>query len=119
MRIVRIRSVLFTHLFIYSFIHLFIYSFTHLLIYSFTHLLIYSFTHLLKLPLYLKIALRYLFGKKSTNAINIITGISVFGIAIGTAALILILSVFNGFEELMKKYLDAFKPGHKNKHCRG
>lgn len=60
------------------------------------------------MPLYLKIALRYLFGKKSTNAINIITGISVFGIAVGTAAIILIMSVFNGFEELMKKYLDAF-----------
>jgi len=54
-----------------------------------------------------------LFGKKSTNAINIITGISVFGIAIGTTALILILSVFNGFEELMKKYLDAFNPDIK------
>lgn len=60
------------------------------------------------IPLFLKIAIRYLFGKKSTNAINIITGISVFGIAIGTAALILIMSVFNGFEDLMKKYLDAF-----------
>ena len=49
-----------------------------------------------------------MFSKKSTNAINIITGISVFGIAVGTAALILIMSVFNGFESLMKKYLDAF-----------
>jgi lipoprotein-releasing system permease protein len=60
------------------------------------------------MPLYFKIAIRYLFGKKSTNAINIISGISIFGIAIGSAALILILSVFNGFEGLMKKYLDAF-----------
>lgn len=62
------------------------------------------------MPLYIKIALRYLLGKKSTNAINLITGISIVGIAIGTAALILILSVFNGFEVLMKKYLDAFNP---------
>lgn len=58
----------------------------------------------------LSIARRYLFGKKTTNAINIITGISVAGIAIGTAALILILSVFNGFEGLMKGYLDKFNP---------
>ena len=47
------------------------------------------------------IARRYLFGKKTTNAINIITGISIGGICIGTAALIVVLSVFNGFEELL------------------
>ena len=58
----------------------------------------------------LQIARRYLFGKKKTNAINYITGISVIGIAIGTSALILILSVFNGFESLTKKYLDSFNP---------
>ena len=58
----------------------------------------------------LQIARRYLFGKKKTNAINYITGISVVGIAIGTSALILILSVFNGFESLTKKYLDSFNP---------
>ena len=61
----------------------------------------------------LKVAFRYLYGKKSTNAINIITAISVLGIAIGTAALILILSVFNGFEGLMKSYLDSFNPDFK------
>lgn len=60
-----------------------------------------------------QIALRYLFGKKSTNAINLITGISVLGISIGTAALILILSVFNGFEQLTKKHLDAYNPDYK------
>jgi len=59
------------------------------------------------------IAKRYLFGKKTTNAINIITGISVIGIAIGTAALILILSVFNGFESLIKDYVDDFNPDLK------
>jgi len=59
------------------------------------------------------IARRYLFGKKTTNAINIITGISVLGIAIGTAALILILSVFNGFESLIKDFVDDFNPDLK------
>lgn len=59
------------------------------------------------------IARRYLFGKKSTNAINLITGISMLGIAIGTAALILILSVFNGFETLTKSFLDAYNPDIK------
>ncbi len=65
------------------------------------------------MPLYFKIAIRYLFAKKSTGAINIITGISVIGIAIGTASLILILSVFNGFETLMKQSLDTFNPDLK------
>lgn len=56
------------------------------------------------------IAKRYLIGKKSTNAINVITGISIFGISIGTAALILILSVFNGFEGLLSGLFNAFNP---------
>ena len=47
----------------------------------------------------LRIAKRYLLSKKSTNAINIIAGVSVMGMIVGTAALILVLSVFNGFEE--------------------
>jgi lipoprotein-releasing system permease protein len=59
------------------------------------------------------IAKRYLFGKKSTNSINVITGISVFGISIGTAALILILSVFNGFESLLSGLFNAFNPDLK------
>lgn len=63
--------------------------------------------------IFTEIARRYLFGKKTTNAINIITGISVLGIAIGTAALILILSVFNGFESLIKEYVDDFNPDLK------
>jgi lipoprotein-releasing system permease protein len=61
----------------------------------------------------LKIARRYLFAKKSTNAINLITGISVLGIAIGTAALILVLSVFNGFEDLIKGLFSNFNPDVK------
>jgi len=59
------------------------------------------------------IARRYLFGRKSTNAINIITGISIFGISVGTAALILILSVFNGFEGLLSGLFNAFNPDIK------
>ena len=65
-------------------------------------------TETLNLPL--KIARRYLFARRSTNAINIITGIAVFGVAIGTAALILILSVFNGFEDLFLGLYNSFNP---------
>ncbi len=64
-------------------------------------------------PLPLKIAIRYLVAKKSTNAINIITGISVMGISIGAAALILVLSVFNGFEELILGLFSKFNPDVK------
>ena len=59
------------------------------------------------------IAKRYLLGKKSTNAINYITWISVLGIAIGTAALILILSVFNGFQTFISGMYSAFNPDMK------
>ena len=62
----------------------------------------------MKLPLLF--AQRYLFAKRSTNAINIITGISIGGIAIGTAALILVLSVFNGFEDLLGGLFGYFNP---------
>ena len=61
----------------------------------------------------LKIARRYLFAKKSTNAINIITGISVLGIGIGAAALLLVLSVFNGFEDLIVGLFSKFNPDVK------
>ena len=57
-----------------------------------------------------RIARRYLFTKKSTNAINVITGISMFGIAVGTAALVLVLSVFNGFEDLLAGMFNKFNP---------
>lgn len=62
-------------------------------------------------PLY--IARRYLFSKKSTNAINLITGISVLGITVGTAALILELAVFNGFETLLSGLFNQFNPAVK------
>lgn len=58
----------------------------------------------------LKFARRYLFAKRSTNAINIITGIAVFGVAVGAAALILVLSVFNGFEDLINGMFSAVNP---------
>jgi lipoprotein-releasing system permease protein len=47
-------------------------------------------------------AWRYFIGKKTTNAINLIAWISILAIAVGAAALILVLSVFNGFEDLVK-----------------
>lgn len=61
----------------------------------------------------LKIARRYLFAKKSTNIINLITGIAVLGLAMGTAALILVLSVFNGFEDLITSLYSNFNPDVK------
>ena len=60
-----------------------------------------------------EIARRYLLGKKSNNAINMITWIYILGITIGTAALILILSVFNGFESLLSSLFDSFNPDMK------
>jgi len=56
------------------------------------------------------IAKRYLFSKKSHSIINIISGISVAGVTVGTLALIVILSVFNGFEELVKSLFNTFNP---------
>ena len=56
------------------------------------------------------IARRYLFAKKSTNAINIISAISVVGVFVGSAALIIILSVFNGFEEVVLKMFNTITP---------
>ncbi len=56
------------------------------------------------------IARRYVFSKKSTNAINIISGISVLGITLGSMALIVIMSVFNGFEDVLRQLISSFKP---------
>jgi lipoprotein-releasing system permease protein len=53
-------------------------------------------------------AWRYFRSKKSANAINIIAWISVLAIAVGTAALIIVLSVFNGFEDLVKGLYSDF-----------
>lgn len=62
-------------------------------------------------PLY--IAKRYLISKKSHNLINVITWVSVAGVTIGTMALIIILSVFNGFEVLVTSLFNAFQPDLK------
>ena len=62
----------------------------------------------MNLPLF--IAGRYLFAKKSHNVINIISAISAIGMAIGTAALIITLSVYNGFDELVKDTLSNVEP---------
>ena len=59
--------------------------------------------------MYLIFAWRYFKAKKSTNAINIISWVSVLAIAVGTAALIILLSVFNGFEDIVKSlYADFY-----------
>lgn len=55
-------------------------------------------------------AKRYLVSKKSTNAINIISAISMSGIIVGSAALIIVLSVFNGFEDLVVSLYNSFNP---------
>ncbi len=56
------------------------------------------------------IARRYLFAKKSTQAINVISAISGLGIMVGTAALIIILSAFNGLERLVLSKFNSFTP---------
>lgn len=56
------------------------------------------------------IARRYLFSKKSTHVINIISGISVIGVAVATMALVVTLSVFNGFHDLVASLLTSFDP---------
>jgi lipoprotein-releasing system permease protein len=64
-----------------------------------------------RLPLY--IAKRYLFAKKSRNAINVISAVSIAGVAVGTMALIIILSVFNGLEMLVTSIFNTFDPDIK------
>ena len=62
------------------------------------------------MKLALKFALRYLFARKSYNVINLISGIGVAGMAVGTAALVVILSVFNGFDALVSQSLTDAHP---------
>ena len=59
------------------------------------------------------IARRYLISKKSVNVINIISGISVAGVTVGTFALVVILSVFNGLDFSIKSLFSAFDPDLK------
>ena len=60
--------------------------------------------------LVIRFAVRYLFAKKSHNVINIISAISAAGMATGTAALIMIMSVYNGFDSLVKDSLGNIEP---------
>ncbi|MCF8346205.1 MAG: ABC transporter permease [Bacteroidales bacterium] len=62
----------------------------------------------MRLPFY--IARRYLFARKSQNAINIISAISMLGVGVGAMALVVILSVFNGFDEVVKSLFNSFDP---------
>ena len=66
-----------------------------------------------------RMAWRYLFARKSTNAINIITSIAAVGVAIGAAALILLLSVFNGFEDLFLSLFNNLNPDVRITAARG
>ena len=56
------------------------------------------------------IARRYLFSKKSTHAINIISGISAIGVAVATMAMVVVLSGFNGFSDLVASFFTTFDP---------
>lgn len=59
------------------------------------------------------IARRYFLARSSSNAVNIITGVSVTGILVGTAALIIVLSAFNGLEQLVRGMYQSFDPDLK------
>ena len=59
------------------------------------------------------VARRYLFSKKSHNIINVISAISLVGVAVCTMALIIVLSVFNGFDDLIKSMFSNFDPDIK------
>ncbi len=61
----------------------------------------------------LTFARRYLFSKKSTNAINLITGVSMVGMGVISMAMVLVLSVFNGFEGLTVSLFNSFSPDLK------
>ena len=58
----------------------------------------------------LKIALRYLLSRKSHAAVNIISAISMAGVAVATAAIVIVLSVFNGFGDLSASHFRVVDP---------
>lgn len=58
----------------------------------------------------LKVALRYLFSKKSRNAINVISVISVLGVAVATSTIVCVMSVFNGFGNLAESHIASITP---------
>lgn len=63
---------------------------------------------MLSFPFY--IARRYLFSRKSTHVINLISAISVVGVAVATMAMVIVLSVFNGFHDLVATLFTSFDP---------
>ena len=65
----------------------------------------------MNVPFY--IARRYLISKKSTNAVNLIAAISILGVAVGTAAMIAVMSGFNGLENLIRSFYNTFDPDIK------
>lgn len=65
------------------------------------------------------IAKRYLFAKKSQTAVNVLTFVALIGVGVGTMALVIILSVFNGFEKLILSLFNSFNPDMEIKLTEG
>ena len=66
----------------------------------------------------LSIARRYLLSRKSHSAVNIICGVAVGGMAIAVMAIVVVLSVFNGFASLAEKQMGLFDPDHGRRTLR-
>jgi lipoprotein-releasing system permease protein len=58
----------------------------------------------------LYIARRYLLSKNSKNVVNIISGVALLGVVVGTTALVVVISIFNGFDDLIKSFFSYFDP---------
>ena len=71
----------------------------------------------MKFPFY--IARRYLLSKKSTHAINIISMVSVIGVAVATTAMVVVMSGFNGFSDLVATLFTSFDPQLKITSVKG
>ena len=71
------------------------------------------------LSLTLRFATRYMFGRRSVNVINLVTGLSVAGLAVGAAAVLLVLSVFNGFEVVIGDMFGKFNSAVQVSPARG
>jgi ABC-type lipoprotein release transport system permease subunit len=71
------------------------------------------------MKLALRIAIRYLFAKKSQNIINVISWISVIGVLIGSLALLVVLSVFNGLHGLIGSLYSSFDPDLRIENAEG
>ncbi len=67
----------------------------------------------------LRFALRYMFGRRSVNVINLVTALSVAGLAVGAAAVLLVLSVFNGFEQVIGEMFGKFNSAVQVTPARG